>query len=836
MKKNTILGLVLITSATALGQTTELEEVSITASRETELPVYHASAPRTTDVVHTELKVSFDWENHYLNGEAILTLKPHFFELDTFVLDARGMEIRKVEETGQGRSRTLNYVYDGRKLRIATGKTVTREDRMKIRIEYISKPDELETEAGEAITDARGLYFINPSDHENGWMRQVWTQGEPSSNSVWFPTVDEPNERMTHEIAITVPQSYTTVSNGRLDFRTNNSDGTRTDFWLMDQPHAPYLVMMAVGEFKSQSDEWNGIPVNYYVEPEYEQEARETYPNTVEMLEFFSNRLGVQYPWQKYDQITVREYVSGAMENTTGVIFGDFMYGDSLSRPDGTGEDVVSHEMFHHWFGDYVTCESWANLPLNESFATYGEILWREHKYGEDAAAWHAHKDLSAYLNEYRHGKSEDMIRYDYQSVLGMFDSHSYSKGGRILLMLRTILGDDAFFEGLRVYLQDNAYTAVEIHNLRLAFEKVTGQDMNWFFNQWFLAKGHPQLKIEHRFDRDAGEHVMTVTQTQDLSEVPLYRLPVQVDVYTSLGLESYDIVVERRTQEFRFEVLSKPFLVHFDAQQYLLAEINDDKPAEFLLHQLANGPLMMDRYEALEALFDKPVVNLGTILRIGLEDDFHAIRSLALRKVRDLNEADLSKVRESVQNLMGDEESYIREGAYILWHDVFGNNDVEFYKDRLLNETSYSARNGAFEVLLDLDREYAVNYAKENFGSVRGDLSSGMAIELLSDPQTSAPDEVIGYLKRLSPEIQADFHTWLPKYLIQLNDSDRERVLEQSGNILENNPTAAGNFRYGIRIARAGIQRDLQDPELSQEEKDIRRLWETRLQSLGNH
>ncbi len=797
-------------------------------------PIYRESAPRTTDVVHMDLKVSFDWDNAYLNGEATLTLKPHFYELDTFVLDAQGMDIHSVMSVNQGSTRNLQYAYDGVKLRIATGRTLTRNDEMKVAIEYTSKPNELMVEGGNAISEAKGLYFINPSNNPKGWMRQVWTQGEPESNSAWFPTVDEPNERMTHEIAITVPNNYKTLSNGRLDFKTNNRDGSRTDFWLMDQPHAPYLVMMAVGEFAVESEEWNGIPVNYFVEPEYAEVAKQVYPHTVEMLDFYSEVLGVSYPWQKYDQVTVREYVSGAMENTTGVIFGDFMYGDSLSWADGTGEDVVAHEMFHHWFGDYVTCESWANLPLNESFATYGEVLWKEHKYGQDEAEWHAYNDLRAYMSEFNRGKSVDLIRYDYESVLGMFDRHSYSKGGRVLLMLRHILGDEAFFEGLRVYLENNAYTAVEIHELRLAMEEVSGLDLNWFFNQWFLDNGHPQLKIEHNYDREAGEYILTVTQTQDLSDMPIYRLPVRIDVYTSLGEKSYDVWVDEAIEEYRFEVMSKPFLVHFDADQYLLAEIDDEKPTDYLLHQLANGPRMMDRYEALSELVnsDAKGVRKDLIIRIGMEDEFRALKLFALNHIEDLDAAGKERIKTNVQALLDDEEPSVRAAAYSVWHSEYNEGDAAYWEDKVGNESSYNAMSSAFIAWLDNDEASAVQFAKAKAITTRGRLSSTLIRTLLTDVNHLSKEEVIEMIDAAGPEYQATISLWLPTYVSQLNDSDRDNVLEEVSEVHEAISEAKSYFSYGIRIAQRSVQGKLEGDDLSE---SLKSEYERQLSVLNN-
>ena len=248
--------------------------------------------------------------------------------------------------------------------------------------------------------------------------------------------------------------------------------------------------------------------------------------------------MGVNYPWDKYSQIIVRDYVSGAMENTSAVIHGEFVYADERKYLDETHEDIIAHELFHHWFGDLVTCESWAQLPLNESFATYGEYLWLEHRYGKDEADDHLHQDLKSYLAEST-SKQVDLIRFDYEAPGDMFDSHSYAKGGRILHLLRNYLGDDFFFAGLQHYLESYRNQAVEIHQLRMSFEQVSGEDLNWFFNQWFLSSGHPDLKIEH-WEKD-GKLSVKVLQLQDPNYSPIYKLPLAIDIYTANGKERKD-------------------------------------------------------------------------------------------------------------------------------------------------------------------------------------------------------------------------------------------------------------------------------------------------------
>ena len=245
------------------------------------------------------------------------------------------------------------------------------------------------------------------------------------------------------------------------------------------------------------------------------------------------------------------DYVSGAMENTSATIMGEFVQKDDRALYDASNDDIVSHELSHHWFGDLLTCESWSNLPLNESFATYCEYLWNEYKYGRDEADWSLNSDLKSYLQEAR-TKQVDLVRFDYDDKEDMFDRHTYQKGGRILHMLRKEVGDDAFFTSLKRYLEKNKFTAVEAHQLRLAFESVTGKDLNWFFNQWFYSKGHPILKISYDYNTQTGIQSVMVEQQQDFKKTPLYRLPVAIDIYTSTGVERKQIVITQDRKSTR--------------------------------------------------------------------------------------------------------------------------------------------------------------------------------------------------------------------------------------------------------------------------------------------
>ncbi|MGB3851748.1 MAG: M1 family metallopeptidase, partial [Tunicatimonas sp.] len=393
---------------------------------------YRASRQRQHDLLHTRLEVRFDWEKHHLLGTATLELRSYFYPQTQVTLDAKGFDVHSVGLLENNKVRALTYDYDGAQLDIDLGGTYTRNDRYLLQIEYTARPDEAPAGGSAAITSDKGLYFVGTeSDSLSDTMRQIWTQGETEANSRWFPTIDAPNERTTQEMYITVHDRYTTLSNGVLVSSEMVNDSTRTDYWRMDQAHAPYLFMMAVGEFAKIEDSWRGMPVDYYLHPDYAPYAKDIFGNTPDMLTFFSDKLGVKYPWPKYAQVVVDEFVSGAMENTTASVFYDALLVDDRALIDSHWDDIIAHELFHHWFGDLVTTESWANLTLNEGFASYSEYLWNEHRYGRDEADYKLWEQGQNYFAE-AETKQVDLIRYRYADQEDMFDRHSYDKGSRV--------------------------------------------------------------------------------------------------------------------------------------------------------------------------------------------------------------------------------------------------------------------------------------------------------------------------------------------------------------------------------------------------------------------
>lgn len=688
---------------------------TITISSDSEREIYRASEKRINDVLHTKLEVSFDWDSAYLYGKANLTLKPYFYPTDSLVLDAKGFQIHEVALVDKiGKKSPLKYVYDDSFLKINLGKTYTSADTYKVFIDYTAMPNKLEESGSSAITSEKGLYFINNDGADPNKPKQIWTQGETESSSCWFPTIDSPNEKTTQEIYITVDSNYATLSNGELMFQSENEDGTRTDYWKQKLPHAPYLFMMAVGEFAIAKDNWRGKPVHYYVEKKYADVAKEIYPNTVEMLEFFSTKLGYDYPWDKYHQIVVRDYVSGAMENTGAVIFGDFIQGDKRFLIDNAGEDIVAHEMFHHWFGDLVTCESWSNLPLNESFATYGEYLWNEYKYGKDQADYHNNGDLRVYLMQSRVNK-ETLIRFNYENEMEMFDSHSYQKGGRVLHMLRNYVGDDAFFAGLKLYLHDNEFQTVEIHNLRLAFEEVTGEDLNWFFNQWFLSAGHPIIEIEKAFD--SSKLTVTIKQTQDGPNVPeIFEIPTKIDIIQANGLIRIENVrITKRTQVVEIPLSNAPLLVNFDTDKVLLGEIeqNYEKSEAVILYNNANH--FLDKVEAIKLIKNKKDSSAFDLIEKAMSDEFWYIRNSAIQAVKKLAGERPTSTLTMLKKIAATDEKSSNRASAISAISMYFNEEVELsFLEERKSDSSYNVVSSVLDAVHKKDEAKGMELAEQ--------------------------------------------------------------------------------------------------------------------------
>jgi len=603
---------------------------------------YRATHTKTTELKHTKLKVNFDYQKEQMNGEEWLTASPFFYATNELVLDAKGMLIHEVALDKNSSKLPLKFDYKNDVLKITLDKTYQKNQDYTVYIKYTARPNEVKQEGSAAISDAKGLYFINAQGKDPDKPTQIWTQGETESSSAWFPTIDKSNQKTTQEIYMTVPDKYVTLSNGILKDSQKESGNLRTDHWVMDKRHSTYLFFMGVGEYAVVKDKWRNIPVDYYIEKEYEPYAKQIYGNTPEMIEFFSKKLGYDYPWAKYAQISGRDYVSGAMENTTATLHGS----DILQKPgqlidENKWEDTIAHELFHHWFGDLVTAESWSNLTVNESFANYSEYLWNEYKYGKDQADYHQMEDVNHYVHNPADFK-KDLVRFNYASREDVFDLVTYQKGGGILHMLRNYLGDDAFFAGMNDYLKTYEYGNAEAHQLRLSFEKVSGKDLNWFFNQWYFGSGHPKLNYTYTFEPVKKQVTVVINQSQDQP----FEFPLAIDVYDNGKPNRKQVWVDAKAKNtFTFDSSKNPDLININADGILVADVTETKTPEQSLLQFIGSKEYKSKSIALSNIKEDAGKNPAGIklLSAALKDPFFRIREQALELV-DLTNADQMK------------------------------------------------------------------------------------------------------------------------------------------------------------------------------------------------
>lgn len=703
--------------------------------------VYRAAPEKHFALVHTRLNAYFDVPKAELVGQAWISLKPHFYEQQLLVLDAKGMELREVALIkGTTRSK-LRYSYDSTVLQIQLDRPYRRSETVTVYIDYIARPNNYKAAGSAAITDAKGLYFINPTGSEKNKPTQFWTQGETEGTSVWIPTIDKPNQKTTQEINMTVPAKWVTLSNGKLISQKVNSNGTRTDSWKMDQPHAPYLFFMGAGDFAVVKDTWRGKEVSYYVEKEYESVARKIFGMTPEMMTYFSRITGVDYPWVKYSQMVARDYVSGAMENTTATLHQESAQQDARELVDGNSwEGTIAHELFHHWFGDLVTTESWSNLTINESFANYSEYLWDEYKYGKDKAAFTHYTAMQGYLNS--GSEKKDLVRFYYKDKEDMFDAVSYNKGGRILHMLRNYVGDSAFFQSLKLFLNQNRFKAAEAHQLRLAFEEVTGKDLNWFFNQWYFGSGHPSLDINYSYDEEKKIAKVIVKQTQ---KDKVFVLPVAIDVYENNKRTRYPIWVRNAVDSFLLPSNTKPSLIQFDGDRMLLATRKENKTIDEYIHQYKHAGHYIDRREAIEFISKRPEDPKSiAFMQEALKDTFSSIRSFVISKI-DVKRTKLLEATEPLLLQIAEKDpSRVTRSRAV---EVLGNTKKAEYKAlfiRLTDDSSYTLSGAALTALGKVDAEAALAEAKRLAkGKTKGDLLEATATVLIKSGDETAFDAI---------------------------------------------------------------------------------------------
>lgn len=730
---------------------------------------------KVNELVHTRLDIRFDYKKCYVYGKEWVTIKPYFYPTDSLLLDAKGMDIHEVAVMKKSKSLPLKFSYDSLKLNIRLDKVYGSNERYTIYIDYVAKPNQRKG----IRKNERGVYFINPRGKENDKPTQIWTEGEPESSSAWFPTIDKPDQKATSEISMTVPFKYVTLSNGRLASQKNNPDGTRTDTWKMELPNAPYLFMMAVGDFRIYHDHWRGKPVDYYLDPKYAPYAKEIFGQTPEAMEFFSKTLGVDFPWNKEAEIAVSDYVSGAMENTTATVFGNPYQGSPRELADSYFNPGVEHELFHQWFGDYVTAKNWANLTMSESFADFGEIIWLEHKYGKDAADEHIRDGLQGYLGN-KGNYTKPLVNYNYKVPADVFNGVTYQKGGRILNMLRNYLGNEAFYKGLHIYLTTNAFKNAEATQLRLAMEDASGLDLNWFFNQWYYGAGHPVLNISYKWNAELKTESVYIAQTQDGQ---IFKLPVAADIYNGAKTVRNKIWLSAKNDTLTFHSDTEPALVNVDADKILICQKTDNKTMKEFAYQYFHAPLYLDRFEALEMAGNNLKDSLAQkVVLAAINDKFPGLRKKAVMLVGQSDSIMKAKAEPKLAALAQTERNnQTKAGVLQVLAKYKDAGNLSVFCAGLKNE-SYTVQAAALFGISQLDEEKAIQEAHALENDNEGELTE--AIFYLYGKKGDIKDWPYIYKRYSEGTLQEKIHL-LAKFTTMIEKIDNSVATQQGISLL---------------------------------------------------
>ncbi len=554
-------------------------------------PPYQWPRSHDYDVRHYRIEVSFDWAKRSVAGETTVNLRPFKGDFKEIELDAGEMTINTVK---LGEGQPLKFRYEGNeKLFISLDKSYAAGSDIAVKINYSATPK-------------KGLTFITPNENDPTRPYQIWSQGETQDNHYWFPCYDYPNDKATSELIARVEDKFNVISNGSLvNVTPDAAKKTKTWHWKMDRPFSSYLVSIIVGEYVELKDQYKNVPVISYVYRDQVEEGRVSFNKLPKMVALFSEKTGFEYPYPKYAQTMVRDF-GGAMENITATTMTDTAVNDRRALLDVSSDDIVAHELAHSWFGNTLTCRDWGELWLNESFATVMEAVWTEHDRGRDDYLYDIYADQETYFQAWTNGIRRPISTRRYPNPDSVFDAYSYQRGGAVLNMLRFVLGDEMFWKALNHYLKKNQYRTVETQDLVIAIEEATGQNLQWFFDEWVYKMGHPEFEIASSYDEGAHTLRLTVKQTQAKDdrrtwyESPeFFTMPVDIAITTAAGEKINRVWIDKAEKEFSFAVDSKPLIINFDRGNQIIKRVRFERNDEEIAYQLLHDSDVMGRLRA---------------------------------------------------------------------------------------------------------------------------------------------------------------------------------------------------------------------------------------------
>ena len=579
---------------------------------------------REIDLLHVALDVTPDFARRSVEGAARFTFKPIARPLAELALD--GVDLRVASITSP--EKILGWQATDQQIVITFADPIPAGRETSVTIRYSAFP-------------AKGLYFRTPEMGYRATDAQMWTQGESIEARHWFPCFDAPNEKFTSEITCRVPAGMTVLSNGRQISQTNTADGLVATRWMQEKPHVTYLISLVAGHFKKVGDTYRDIPLTFWVPASREAYAQESFKDTKDIMAFFEKEIGVPYPWAQYAQVVVDDFVAGGMENTSITTLTDRTLHTRDFEELRSSQGLVAHELAHQWFGDLVTCKDWSHVWLNEGFATYYEHLYDGHKHGREELLYRLYQSARGIIGQ--PNQTNAIVRRDYRDPGEQFGYLAYPKGGWVLHMLRSQLGEELYRRCIRTYVERHQYANVETSDLARVIEESSGRSWDQFFDQYVYHAAQPELGVAYSWDERTKLAKVSITQNQRLSEdVLLFSVPLTLRFLTPTGSVDRAITIRQKAEDFFFPLAAAPTVVRIDPELTLLAKISFNPPTPMLFAQLTNQTDMLGRLMAVEQFGERRDRSaVGQIKDRLNNDSFHGVRSAAARALRQIGSDD---------------------------------------------------------------------------------------------------------------------------------------------------------------------------------------------------
>lgn len=583
---------------------------------------YRKYAPdREIDILNVALDVTPDFQRRTIEATATLTFKPIAKPTSEIQLDAMDLDVKSVT----GSARVQAFQVTDKKLIITFAEPLLAGQETSVKVAYAAVP-------------TRGLYFRTPEMGYKAGEAHLFTQGEAIEARHWYPCFDAPNEKFTSEITCRAPEGMTVLSNGRLIAQEKDTNGLVAVHWKQEQPHVNYLMSLVAGYFKKVEATYRDIPLAFYTLPSEIEQAESSFRETSAAMAFFEKDIGVPYPWPKYYQVCVNDFVAGGMENTSITTLTDGTLFTDATETIRSSHGLVAHELAHQWFGDLVTCKDWSHLWLNEGFATYYAHLYDGARDGRDALLYGLYQSAKGITD--RTDDTKPIVYRKYQSPDEQFSYLAYAKGGWVLHMLRSQLGDELYRRCIQTYLERHRFDTVVTEDLNQTVEVLSGRSFDRFFDQWVYHAHHPELEIRYSWDEGQKLARLSVSQNQKVSDdVLLFHFPLPVRFQVGASTVDRQIQVKEKSEDFYFALPEAPKLVRIDPELTLLAKTKFSPPDPMWPVQLTNRSDAVGRLLAIEHYAtkkDKAAVDkLQAVLN---KDEFYGCRSEAARALRTLH------------------------------------------------------------------------------------------------------------------------------------------------------------------------------------------------------